>query len=86
MLKAAKAGVCVGITRMPFDAEMQEWCDLTERVADDPDAAPPARWFELSRKYAVQGALIGVREGGPEVMSLDGSWMGTLPHMKTVSA
>lgn len=58
-------GVSVGKSR-----ELDEYIDLCERVADDPDTEPPARYYELLRKYAQGGASVGFRHGGPVFMSV----------------
>jgi len=52
-------------------AELEEYVELTEFVADYPDEPAPARYLELCRKYAAQGALVGFRHGGPILISVD---------------
>lgn len=42
--------------RTPYDRDLEELATLTEMVAHDPDAQPPARYFELLAKS--QGKMI----------------------------
>lgn len=42
--------------RAPYDPELDELTLLSEQVAHDPDATPPARYFELLAKS--QGKMI----------------------------
>lgn len=61
-----------------FESEIDEFAYLSERVADDPDAPAPARYHELCRKYANDGATIGYRHGGPIYMSFGPAWFAAL--------
>jgi len=56
-------------------AEIDEYECLVEIVSRDPDAEPPARYYELCRKYAEQGANIGWRERAPVYMSFGPAWI-----------
>lgn len=53
------------------DPRLEDYIRLTERIADDPDAAPPSRYAGLCRSYAVAGALVGLQHGGPVILSVD---------------
>lgn len=55
--------------------ELEELAELSERVANDPDAEPPARYRELLRKYATEGAAVGFRHGGPVYVNVGRSFM-----------
>lgn len=61
--------------------ELDEYAELTEQVALDPDAPTPARYHELGNKVSLAvkargGALIGYSERAPKHMIFDGSFIG----------
>lgn len=60
---------------VPGIDEAEEYADLCAIVAGDPDAEPPARYRELVRKFATQGAQVGYRNGGPVFVSVGRSFM-----------
>lgn len=60
--------------------ELDEYADLCDVVAMDPDAEPPARYEFLSNKVGLAvkangGALIGYSNGGPKHMLFDQSFI-----------
>lgn len=59
-------------------SELDELAELTEMVAHDPDAQPPARYYELLRECAHEGATIGWRERFPAHMSIGPAFFAAL--------
>jgi hypothetical protein len=55
--------------------DLDEYADLIERISGDPDAALQQRDRVLLAQYAVQGAAIGLRHGGPRFTSVDADFI-----------
>lgn len=63
-------------------SELEEYAELSARVADDPDAAPPARYFELLKRYSHSGADVGYKHGAPIVMSVGSAFLAAASGMQ----
>lgn len=63
-------------TQVSCDDEMDRYMEAAARVADDPDAEPHPDYVRLGLKYAaVQGALVGLSNGGPAMIQVDREFM-----------
>lgn len=54
--------------------EIDDYGDALARMSDDPDNVQDADRVLLAR-YAAQGAMIGLRHGGPRFISVDAEFM-----------
>lgn len=65
----------IKVTTLPCDAEMDRYVEVVEQVAADPDAPVPHDYHGLLKKFAVEGAMVGLRHRGPVLISVDKAFL-----------